>query len=314
MILETGELSDSAGPVQMSLHHQPVMLREVVDLLGGNGKRGGLLVDATLGGGGHAEALLQCVTETRLVGLDQDSEAIRTGTARLQEFGERFRAIHTNFSELSKLFGRGGVDGVLMDLGVSSHQLDAVGRGFSFQQDGPLDMRMDQTRSLTAARLINEWSEKELANIFYKLGEERFSRRIAGVIVEARKHHTIRTTGELSALVARAVGRSAGAGRIHPATRVFQALRLMVNDELDALSEGLDGAWQCLAEGGRLVVISFQSLEDRIVKQRFRQWVQEDGTGELLTRKPIKAGEDEVKHNPRSRSAKLRAIGRIRSE
>ncbi len=294
----------------MSGYHQSVMTREVVAFLTREGTRGGLVVDATLGGGGHAEAILRSREDTRVVGLDQDEDAIREASERLKEFGDRFRGAKLNFRRMDEALGADRAEGVVMDIGVSSHQLDTAERGFSFQRDGALDMRMDRGGSLTAAQVVNEWKEEELAEIFWKWGEERHSRRIARAVADARKHRAIRTTGELAELVARVAGR--GAWRLHPATRVFQALRLVVNDEMGALREGLDKAWGCLAAGGRMVVISFHSLEDRMVKLRFRQWGGGEEAGIILTKKPREPGEDEARENPRSRSAKMRAIEKIK--
>jgi 16S rRNA (cytosine1402-N4)-methyltransferase len=289
----------------MSFYHEAVMAREVVDLLTKGGTRGGLMVDATLGGGSHSEALLRSRIDVQVVGLDQDPQALQAAVSRLSEFGERFDVRHLNFRRMVQQVEVGTVRGVVMDLGVSSHQLDTGERGFSFQRDGPLDMRMDPIAKLNAAENINGWSESELSRIFWEFGEERFSRQVAKAIAEARKHRSIRTTGELAAVIEGVIWRR---GKIHPATRVFQGLRLAVNDELGALSEGLESAWQCIGPGGRMVVISFHSLEDRIVKNRFRKWEREEGIGKLLNKKPMEPGEDEMKKNPRSRSAKLRAI------
>ena len=322
----------------MSAIHTTVMQREVTALLTREGARGGLLVDATLGEGGHAEALLRQREDIQVVGIDQDEEAIESALGRFRGFGERFRAVSANFREIGAALMGERVDGVVMDLGVSSRQLDSVERGFSFQRDGPLDMRMDRRCDLTAADIVNRWSEEELARIFWELGEERWSRRIARRLAEERRAHAIRTTGELAELVARVAGRSAGGWRTHPATRVFRALRMAVNDELGALEAGLDAVWGCLAGEGRLVVISFHSLEDRIVKRRFREWAVKCGTrnaergmgsgedgeglrlrlglsgeekrecGVILNKKPMEPAEEEILGNPRARSAKLRGV------
>ena len=193
------------GRMGMSDYHESVMATEVVDCLTRGGLRGGLFVDATLGGGGHSEALLRCRPDARVIGVDQDPEAIEAASQRLKVFGDRFRAIHGNFRGIDQALGEEKAMGVVMDLGVSSRQLDSVERGFSFQRDGPLDMRMDPANSLTAARVVNEWREEELGKIFWEWGEERFSRQIASAVVEARKHRVIRTTGELAELVVRLV-------------------------------------------------------------------------------------------------------------
>ncbi len=294
------------------VYHQPVMVLEVVNILTKEGTRGGLFVDATVGGGGHAEALLQSRSDIRLICLDQDLEAVQTVSRRLETFGDRFKVIHANFRRLAEFLCGEQVAGVVMDLGISSYQLGSTsGRGFSFQHNEPLDMRMDPQGTQTAAEIVNEWSEEELARIFWESGEMRFARRIARLMVETRKYQTIRTTMELADLVIRAVKHKEGKGRIHPATRIFQALRIEVNDELGALNIGLDSAWGALEKEGRLAVISFHSLEDRMVKNRFRQWALEEKKGERLNKKPRRPTEDEIKNNSRSRSAKLRAIEKL---
>jgi 16S rRNA (cytosine1402-N4)-methyltransferase len=297
------------GDEAMDSRHETVMRDEAVAWLTREGKRGGLLVDATLGDGGHAEALLLCREDVRVIGIDQDEESLRSATRRLEPFSDRFRAVHGNFREMKQILQGEPVDGVVMDLGISSRQLDAAERGFSFQRDGMLDMRMDRRNQLIAADILNCCSEEELAKIFFEMGEERASRRIARRVVEVRATRPIRRTGELADLVERVVGRSTG-GRIHAATGVFRALRMVVNDELGALEEGLGAAWSLLREGGRLVAISFHSLEDRVVKQGFRKWALE-GQGNLLVRKASPPARDEVRRNPRARSALLRVIEKI---
>ena len=295
----------------MSFHHQPVMVQEVLDFLTTEETRGGWVVDATLGGGGHAAALLEARSDLSILGLDRDTEAVAAAKSRLAGVGARFCAVHTAFHRIAECVEGKLVRGVLMDLGISSHQIDTPERGFSFQRDGALDMRMDQTQRLTAEEVVNTWEEEKLANLFWEYGEERRSRRVAKWIVEDRKGRRIRTTTELADRVARAIGGRAGGWKIHPATRVFQALRIAVNDELGELKAGLDEAWKVLEPGGRLVVISFHSLEDRMVKRRFRDWAGETGEGRLLTRKPMEASEEEIRENPRARSAKLRAIEKM---
>lgn len=295
----------------MSDYHQAVMPREVVDCLTKRGKAGGFFVDATLGGGGHSEELLRYRPEIRVMAFDRDPEAVQIASKRLVEFGERFQAIHSNFCRMTEWIKPSTVDGVIMDLGVSWYQLAHAERGFSFQQDGPLDMRMNPQDKLTAAEVVNTWQEKELARIFWEFGEERHSRQVARSVVEARRHCALRTTRELADLIARVVRRPARGRKIHPATRVFQAIRLVVNDELGALKEGLEKAWQCLRAGGRFVVISFHSLEDRIVKNQFRKWGIGEGTGKILNKKPMRPSEEEIRNNPRARSAKLRAIEKV---
>ncbi|HIE47408.1 TPA: 16S rRNA (cytosine(1402)-N(4))-methyltransferase RsmH [Candidatus Bipolaricaulota bacterium] len=283
--------------------HEPVLVREVVELL--SPAPGKLICDATCGTGGHAEAILARGAE--LVGLDKDPQALALARERLAKFGPRARLLHADFRELREALAPLGiteVHGILFDLGLSSLQLDSPARGFSFREDAPLDMRMDPCQDLTAAELVNRLPEPELARILWEYGEERYARRIARAIVRARDKAPIRTTGELAHLVARCY--PPGKHRIHPATRTFQALRIAVNDELTALREGLAQAVPLLAPGGVVCVISFHSLEDRIVKHLFRARAA-TGRLELLTKKPLRPSAEEVASNPRARSAKLRA-------
>lgn len=315
-----------------------MLLRETLDLLAP--ERGGLFVDATLGLGGHAAALLARGPAARLVGLDRDPEALRLAAARLASFGTRVRLAQGNFHELERVLAglgveRGGAAGLLFDLGVSSLQLGTPERGFSFRLDGPLDMRMGLSE-LTAADLVQNLAEGGLEKIFRDFGEERQARRIARAIVAARAEGPLATTGELKRIIDRAKagarpgrpprGRPAtGAreGRIDPATRVFQALRIAVNDELAGLERSIEQAVKMMAAGGRLVVISYHSLEDRIVKNTLRDLARGQAdpvTGtpraetrliELLTRKPVRPAPEEVAWNPRARSARLRAARRL---
>lgn len=272
---------------------------------------GGRYIDGTLGGGGHALAVLAASSpDGRLLGIDADEEALRAAGQRLAGYGTRVVLAHANFREIGAVAAEHGfhqADGILLDLGVSSHQLDTPARGFSFQSDGPLDMRLDQSDGETAADLVNEMPEEQLANLIYRYGEEHGSRRIARMIVEARRRSPFRTTAELANLVARALG--GRHGRIHPATRTFQALRIAVNQELESLEAALPQAIELLGDGGRLAVISFHSLEDRIVKLFFRAEAQA-GRIQILTKKPQEAEEHEARGNPRSRSAKLRVAQR----
>jgi 16S rRNA (cytosine1402-N4)-methyltransferase len=292
----------------MSLH-EPVMTAEVVSLLAP--ARGGTYVDCTVGLGGHARALLEAGA-TRVIGIDRDAEALGAAAEALGAWGDRVVLVHADFRTLPALLaGRGiaAVDGLVADLGLSSFQLASEGRGFSFQRDDPLDMRMDRSQGPTAAELIAQATEPELADAIFRFGEERYSRRIARAIVEASGAGGTWTTGRLAAVVRRAIPRR-GHTRIDPATRTFQALRIWTNGELDGLEPFLAAAAARLAPGGRLVVITFHSLEDRIVKHAFRSLGQRGEAGvTVLTRKPLVPGEAEVARNPRSRSAKLRAIG-----
>jgi 16S rRNA (cytosine1402-N4)-methyltransferase len=307
--------------------HRPVLLFEAVDLLAP--ARGGLFVDATLGLGGHSEAILQASPDTRVLGIDRDREAIRLASERLAHFGTRFRAAYANFREITGALAEAGetrASGVLADLGVSSLQFDTPERGFSFRHDAPLDMRMDASgEEETAAELLERLPEEEIARVIYEYGEERKSRRIARWIVERRERgEPIRTTVELAALVARAVGYKRG-DKVHPATRTFQALRIAVNGELDGLDRFVETAVDLLEAGGRLAVISFHSLEDRVVKRTLRRLsghcecnrrlpVCACGARravEVLTRRPVVPGEQELEENPRARSAKLRACSKL---
>jgi 16S rRNA (cytosine1402-N4)-methyltransferase len=291
--------------------HVPVLTAETLQHL--RPERGGLFVDCTVGPGGHSRALLEAGA-TRVVGLDRDPRALAAARAALAPWADRVELVHADYRALDEVLDRQGislVDGALADLGVSSLQLDAPGRGFSFQRDEPLDMRMDTTSAETAADLVARSTERDLADAIYAYGEERFSRRIARAIVEARRAQPIATTGGLAAIVRRALPRR-GHMRIDPATRTFQALRIWVNRELDGLDRFLEAAARRLRLGARLVVISFHSLEDRIVKHTLRALQQSrDGGVRVLTRKPVVPGGDEVRRNPRARSAKLRAAERM---
>jgi 16S rRNA (cytosine1402-N4)-methyltransferase len=269
---------------------------------------GGLWVDGTLGLGGHAEAVLRATApDGRLLGLDRDEEALERARERLVPFGARVRLEHADYRELPARLGDERASGILLDLGVSSLQLDDAERGFSFQREGPLDMRMDRSARGTAAEIVNRMREGELADLIHEYGEEPFSRRIARAIARARQTEAIETTTRLAEIVRRAAPKSRRPG-FHPATRTFQALRIRVNRELDGLGEAIERAAACLRSGGRLVVIAFHSLEDRAVKQAFRSLA---GRGfALLTRKPLRPGDAELRRNPRARSARLRALRR----
>ncbi len=290
--------------------HLPVLTAEVLHYL--RPERGGLFVDCTVGLGGHARALLEAGA-TRLIGLDRDPEALARAGNALAEWPDRVELVHADHRELEAVLDRRGVaeiDGALADLGVSSLQLEAPGRGFSFQRDEPLDMRMDRTTGPTAADLVAQADAAELADVIYQYGEERRSRRIARAIVAARQTTPIATTGQLASIVRRAIpGRRSW--RIDPATRTFQALRIWVNRELDDLARFLEAAARRLRAGARLVVISFHSLEDRIVKHTFRAMAPVGAAFRVLTRKPVTPSDVEVAQNPRARSAKLRAVERI---
>ena len=327
--------------------HEPVLLDEVIHWL--RPETGGTFVDCTVGLGGHAKALLAASAATRVIGIDRDPEALALAKQRLAMFEPRFRAANANFSDVGTVLAEMGerdVSGMLADLGVSSLQFDKAERGFSFAADAPLDMRMNPSEGQTAADLINRLPEAELADLIFEYGEERGARRIARAIVKARQKQTVTTTGELATLVIRALN-VPGRWRIHPATRTFQALRIAVNRELQALQSFIPAALSVLGPKGRLAIISFHSLEDRIVKRSLQLesgrclcHVQAQGTGiiraadlpepersndgdlicsrcgarrrvEVLTRKPVRASREEIARNPRSRSALLRVCERL---
>lgn len=294
--------------------HIPVLAEEVVAGLGC--RPGGVYVDCTVGYGGHAALILErSAPDGQLIGLDQDEAALRAAEERLRPYAGRVRLVRGNFQELKQqlcALGVAEVDGVMFDLGVSSAQLDEPARGFSFLADGPLDMRMDRRASLTAASLVNGLPEQELADLIYRYGEERYSRRIARAIVRAREVRPFATTLELADAVRGAVPGPYRHGRIHCATRTFQALRIAVNRELDVLEGALRDAADLLAPGGRLCVISFHSLEDRIAKQTFRALSRGEAPClSVLTKRPIVASDEERAGNPRARSAKLRVAERL---
>jgi 16S rRNA (cytosine1402-N4)-methyltransferase len=279
--------------------HVPVLSREVIEGLAI--RDGGYYLDATVGGGGHSALILAAAPNVRVTAIDQDEHAIAAAKTKLEEFGNRVEFHRSNFSVFDS---KTKFDGILADLGVSSAQFDIPERGFSFRHEAALDMRMDQRQDLTAADVINYWEESKLADIFYTYGEERLSRRIARRIVEQRP---FTTTIELAEAIARCVPKQYRYGRIHPATRVFQALRIAVNRELEVLETFIDRAPNWLKPGGRIAIISFHSLEDRIVKHRLK----ESPILKVITKKPIIAQDDEVQENVRARSAKLRIAERI---
>jgi 16S rRNA (cytosine1402-N4)-methyltransferase len=297
--------------------HTPVMAEEAMFWLVQEGSR--IYLDCTVGYSGHAEKLLEASgPHSRLIGFDRDAVAIAASRERLARFGDRVLFFHGHFVDLKQHLATSGisqVDGVLFDLGVSSMQLEEPARGFSFQGDGPLDMRMDQSVSGTAADLINRWPEAQLADTIFQFGEERFSRRIARAIVHARERHPLSTTKELVTVIEGAVPANYRHGRIHCATRTFQAFRIAVTQELDCLEPALRDAVDVLTPGGRLCVISFHSLEDRIVKHTFRALSGKDNPSLMvLTKKPQIPTREESDRNPRSRSAKLRAAQRVSKE
>ncbi|HKB12100.1 MAG TPA: 16S rRNA (cytosine(1402)-N(4))-methyltransferase RsmH [Vicinamibacterales bacterium] len=290
--------------------HVPVMTAEVLQFL--QPSHGGLFVDCTVGLGGHARALLEAGA-TRVIGLDRDPDALVRARETLAPWIDRVELVHADYRTLDEVLDArqiASVDGTLADLGVSSMQFDTPGRGFSFQRDEPLDMRMDRSHGETAADLVARASERDLADAIFQYGEERFSRRIARALVGARAEAPIDTTGRLAAIVRRAIPRR-GPTRIDTATRTFQALRIWVNRELDGLDRFVESAARRLRAGARLVAITFHSLEDRIVKHTLRALQQADRLVNVLTKKPVVPQDDEIDRNPRARSAKLRAAERM---
>ena len=292
--------------------HEPVMAAEVVTVL--DPARGGLFVDCTVGAGGHARALLEAGAG-RVLGLDRDGEALAVAARTLAGWTDRVELVHTDFRNLDGALAERGVEdidgGALADLGISSLQLDGAGRGFSFRRDEPLDMRMDRSTGPTAADLLRDTPESELADVIHQYGEDRYARRISRGLVAARARAALTSTGQLADAVRRAVPHR-GRQRIHPATRTFQALRIWVNRELDGLDAWLLALCRRLRSGARLAVITFHSLEDRIVKRALRRFEREAGAAiRVLTKRPLRPSEGEVARNPRARSAKLRAAERL---
>lgn len=309
----------------MEFKHVSVLLEECIDGL--NIKSGGTYVDGTMGGAGHSSYICETLKEGTFIGIDQDENAIKVGHERLAKYGDMVKIERANFSQFLEVLERVNmehVDGVLLDLGVSSHQLDEASRGFSYMNDAPLDMRMDQRKDFTAKNIINEYTEKELADMIWKYGEERWSKRIAQFIVEARQEKEIETTHEVVDIIKRAVPKGARKDGPHPAKRTFQAIRIELNGELEILEQAIEDIVMGLNKKGRLCIITFHSLEDRIVKQTYRK-LQNPCTcpsefpmcvcgkkplGKVITRKPILPSDEEIEVNPRSRSAKLRIFER----
>ena len=297
----------------MEFQHISVLLNETVDSLSVH--PGGVYVDGTLGGGGHSlEIAKRLGGEGTLIGIDRDEAAVSAAGARLSQFGETVRIVQGNYSsmpEIVKDLGYAKVDGIVLDLGVSSYQLDEAERGFSYMHDAPLDMRMDRRETRTAADLINTASERELFRIIRDYGEERFAQNIAKHIVERREEKPIETTGELVEIIRASIPMKLQKSGGHPAKRTFQAIRIELNGELSALEESLDGMIDLLNDGGRLSVITFHSLEDRIVKAAFPVCVcGKKPKGRVLTRKPLLPSQEETEENPRAKSAKLRVFER----
>lgn len=312
---------------EIRFSHVSVLLRECIEAL--QIKPNGIYVDCTTGGGGHSLEIAKRLTDGgRLIAIDRDEDALRAAGKRLADFADRVTFVHSNYAMLQSVLadlGIPGVDGVLADLGVSSYQLDTAGRGFSYMQDAPLDMRMDREQPLRAYDVVNTYSEEELRRILYDFGEEKFARNIAANIVKKRSERPIETTLELAELVKASMPKTAREGGHHPAKRTFQAIRIEVNSELSSIPPALDAAVHALNPGGRIAVITFHSLEDRLVKQKFAALSSgctcprefpvcvcgKKPVVRVITKKPVTAGEDELEVNPRSRSAKLRVAEKI---
>lgn len=310
----------------MEFKHISVLFEESISLLNVHG--GGIYADGTLGGGGHAEGILKSNADCSVVGIDQDLEAVAAASARLKNFGNRITVVNNNFSEIKNILkelGISGIDGAVLDLGVSSYQLDNAQRGFSYMHDAPLDMRMNKSKPFSAYDVINTYSAEELTRIFYEYGEEKWSKRIAEFIVKRRGEKVLETTGELVETIKAAIPKGARMDGGHPAKRVFQAVRIEVNGELEILKRAIEDFVSCLNKGGRLAVITFHSLEDRIVKQTFASLAKgcdcpksfpvcvcgKKSMIKLVNRKPVLPSEEEQRLNPRSKSAKLRVAERI---
>lgn len=311
----------------MEFFHKPVLLDETIDHL--FTKEDGVYVDCTLGAGGHSEAILKRSNSSHVIGIDQDKEALAAASQRLAPFGERAFFVWRNFRKLDEILeeiGVSEVDGILMDLGISSPQLDHSERGFSYQQDAPLDMRMDRdSQELTAYEIVNTWTEEALSEIIFCYGEERWAKRIAQFILESRGKAPIETTGQLVSVIKAAIPKKVREEGHHPGKKTFQALRIAVNDELNIIAPTMEKAAKHLKVGGRLAVISFHSLEDRIVKESLKYMAKDcicpphqivctcdkEKMIKIITRKPVVASEQELEENPRARSAKLRVGERI---
>jgi len=308
--------------------HVPVLLEEVLEGLAI--RQGGVYLDGTIGWGGHTSQILQRYEDTRVIGLDRDAATIEAVSRKLANFGKRVLLFHSDFRQLDEVLDEAGVglvDGALMDLGVSSMQLEDADRGFSFAQDGPLDMRMNPDSGIAASEIVNTWAQTDLANLIYRYGEEKRSRAIAAAIVRTREASPIKNTLQLADLISSVPGMGR-VRNIHPATRTFQALRIEVNEELDAVRQVIPAGVGRLAPGGRLAIISFHSLEDRIVKRSFRELESpcqcpkefpecrcgKISAGKVLTRRPVVPTEEEIMVNPRSRSAKLRIFEKQNAE
>lgn len=311
----------------MEFEHIPVLLEEIIDIL--NPQNGDIFVDCTLGGGGHSKEIVKrIIPQGHLIGIDQDANALAAAQANLIDYLDNVTFVHSNYENLENIlteYSPEGIDGILFDLGVSSHQLDEGERGFSYMQDAPLDMRMDRKSTFTAKELINTYSAEDLERIIKDYGEERWAKRIVQFIVEARKEGPIETTGQLVDIIKKAIPAGARREGPHPAKRTFQAIRIEVNRELEVLEKTIDTAVKFLKPGGRIGIISFHSLEDRIVKEKFKYLAldcicprelpicqcEKKSLIKILTKKPVIANKQELTSNPRARSAKFRAAIKI---
>ena len=310
----------------MEFHHVSVLLKECIEQL--NIDPNGIYIDGTMGGAGHSLEIAKHLDKGRLIAIDQDLNAHEAGKERLKEHLDKVTFVHNNFGNIEQILDELNiekVDGILLDIGVSSHQLDEAERGFSYQHNAPLDMRMDNTKEFSAYDIINEYTEQEINRVIFTYGEERWAKRIAQFIVAHRQEKNVETTGELVDIIKRAVPKGARKDGPHPAKRTFQALRIEVNGELDVLKEAIEGGCRKLNVDGRFCIITFHSLEDRIVKESFRNkenpctcpqqfpicMCNKKPTGKIITRKPILPSEEELDINPRARSAKLRVFQRV---
>lgn len=311
----------------MEFNHISVLLEETIDSL--NIKPDGIYVDGTLGGGGHSYEICKRLGQGgRLIGIDQDMDAIKAATERLKDYKDKVTTVHSNYQDIDSCLRElsiGGVDGIVLDLGVSSYQLDNVERGFTYREDTPLDMRMDQSSTYTARDIVNDYSEAELFRVIRDYGEDGFAKNIAKHIVRARQEKPIETTGELNEIIKAAIPARMRQGTGHPSKKTFQAIRIELNHELEVLENSIDKMIELLNPGGRLSIITFHSLEDRIVKNIFKRNVNPctcppgfpvctcglKPTGRIITRKPIVPGEDELEHNKRAKSSKLRVFEKI---
>lgn len=294
------------------MQHLPVLLREVIEHL--DPSPGDVILDGTCGGGGHSQEILEkIIPDGKLIAVDADPEAIKRVKNKFEGFGGSVKFINRNFRHIESILEEAGVkklNGAVFDLGFSSFQIDSGHKGFSFLREGPLDMRFDQTQGITAKEVVNTFTREELAEVIRNFGEERHAKLVANAICSERRRSPLRTTSDLVDIASRALGRKYYRQRLHPAARTFQALRIFVNDELGALEEAIERTVKMLTPGARICVISFHSLEDRIVKHMFRDYARE-GKVESITKKPICPGKDEVKANPRARSSKLRVAEKI---